>query len=206
MSANLVEGITMRVASILSIMPVRSYISMNCIVAAWNKHEAELRGYLTRRLDDPRQAEDLLQDTFVKALASGAGFCSLDNPRAWLFRVARNQLIDFQRRKPALQELDNDIKDDEAEIAVVETLASCLPRAISGLNEEDQDAITQCDLNGMTQADYAKRKGLTLPGAKSRVQRARQRLKQQLKGVCRVQFDQDGRVCCFDCDERSSGL
>jgi RNA polymerase sigma-70 factor (ECF subfamily) len=49
----------------------------------------------------------------------------------------------------------------------------------------------------MSQKDYAARLGLTLPGAKSRVQRARVRLKARLTEACQVKFDKDGEVCCF---------
>lgn len=49
----------------------------------------------------------------------------------------------------------------------------------------------------MSQEDYARLKGLTLAGAKSRVQRARKRLRAHLTGVCQVRFDEAGRVCCF---------
>jgi RNA polymerase sigma-70 factor (ECF subfamily) len=57
--------------------------------------------------------------------------------------------------------------------------------------------ITLCDIDGLTQAEYARLKGLTPAGAKSRIQRARKRLKQQLKKACQVRYDETGRVCCF---------
>ena len=48
-------------------------------------------------LSDGDAADDVLQDVFVKAMRQGQGFCSLDNPRAWLFQVARNALVDRAR-------------------------------------------------------------------------------------------------------------
>ncbi|MFM2067628.1 MAG: hypothetical protein RLZZ584_2537, partial [Pseudomonadota bacterium] len=71
--------------------------SFSCISTAWQAHEAELRGYLRHRLSDGDAADDVLQDVFVKAMRQGQGFCSLDNPRAWLFQVARNALVDRAR-------------------------------------------------------------------------------------------------------------
>ena len=62
---------------------------------------------------------------------------------------------------------------------------------------EDREAILLCDIEGMTQAEYATRLGISLPGAKSRVQRARQRLKARLSEACRVRYDERGNVCCF---------
>jgi RNA polymerase sigma-70 factor (ECF subfamily) len=49
----------------------------------------------------------------------------------------------------------------------------------------------------MTQEDYARLKGISLPGAKSRVQRARKRLREHLSQACQVKFDATGKVCCF---------
>jgi len=170
---------------------------MNCIVDAWARHEAELRGYLARHLKDARQSEDLLQDIFVKAIYQGKRFCELDNPRAWLFKVARNQLADCFRRDRNYDQVGDEIADVEVEIPAVETLAECLPRALKNIDCEDREAITRCDLQGMSQVDYAQLKSLTLPAVKSRVQRARKRLKLQLQTQCQIRFDDRGSVCCY---------
>jgi DNA-directed RNA polymerase specialized sigma24 family protein len=68
-----------------------------CVSAAWQAHEGELLGHLQHRLSDADAADDVLQDVFVKALRHGQGFRMLDNPRAWLFQVARNALVDQVR-------------------------------------------------------------------------------------------------------------
>jgi RNA polymerase sigma-70 factor (ECF subfamily) len=101
------------------------------------------------------------------------------------------------RLKKEQVELPDDLAAEHHETAAVESLAACLPRALSELSEDDREAITRCDLEGMTQEDYAHLKGLTLPGAKSRVQRARKRLREHLTGACQVKFDTAGKVCCF---------
>lgn len=171
---------------------------MNCVLNAWGQHESELRGFLVRRLNNQEVAEDLLQDTFVKAIAEGSRFCELDNPRAWLYRVARNILVDHLRRKNRfIDDLPDHLPYEAPITAAVDDLSQCLPRALDALAGKDAEAITLCDLEGMNQADYAKLIGISVPGAKSRVQRARARLKQQLKTACQVRFDESGSVCCF---------
>ena len=72
-----------------------------------------------------------------------------------------------------------------------------MPRVLAELSPEDREALSLCDLGGMTQAAFAELKGLTLPGAKSRVQRARQRLREQMSAACQVKLDGAGQVCCF---------
>lgn len=170
---------------------------MNCLIEAWSRYEGELRGFLVHELRDLPLAEDLLQDVFLKALEEGSRFCQLDNTRAWLFRVTRNRLIDYRRTQKDHSEIPAHLPDIVEPVDAVATMAQCLPRALAELPPEDSEAIRLCDLEGMTQADYARRLGLSLAGAKSRVQRARKRLKEHLKDVCQVRFDEAGKVCCF---------
>lgn len=169
-----------------------------CLMQAWHAHERELLLWLAARLDDPALARDLLQDVFIKALRMGGRFCDVANARAWLFEVTRNALTDHWRRHRATEPLDDALPDPEPDSpAEVDSLASCLPRVLAEMTEADRDAITQCDLNGLSQEDYARRLGITLAGAKSRVQRARRRLKKQLVASCQVELDTQGAVCCF---------
>jgi RNA polymerase sigma-70 factor (ECF subfamily) len=166
-------------------------------MTAWGQHEPALRAFLRRRLQDPDETEDLLQDLFVKALDRKDQFCEVANARAWLFAVARNALVDRLRLRKDQVELPEDLAAPHTEPVPVDTLADCLPRALAELSPEDREALTLCDLDGLTQEAYARLKGLTLPGAKSRVQRARKRLREHLATACQVRLDESGRVCCF---------
>ncbi|MEO8119260.1 MAG: sigma-70 family RNA polymerase sigma factor [Rhodoferax sp.] len=170
---------------------------MNCLTTAWSAHEPELRGWLRRRLANPGEADDLLQDLFLKALRQGERFCAVHNARAWLFEVARNTLADHLRVARSTVELPDDLPARVVETDTVDTLTACLPRVLSELNVEDREAITLCDLQGMSQADFAAARGLNLSAAKSRIQRARVRLKQRMTQVCQVQLDGTGRVADF---------
>jgi RNA polymerase sigma-70 factor (ECF subfamily) len=168
-----------------------------CLMRAWATQEPGLRGWLLHQTQDRALAEDLLQDVFLKALRQGERFCSIENARAWLFEVSRNTLADHWRRRRDSVELPDDLSLELAEPPPVDSLSACLPRVLSELSPADREAIRCCDLESMSQADYAKQLGISLPGAKSRIQRARQRLKAQLASACQVQFDADGKVCCF---------
>lgn len=170
---------------------------MNCVIDAWEQYEQELRGFLIGQLHDSQLADDLLQDTFIRAIAEGSRFCELDNARAWLFRVTRNRLVDYHRTRKETVEVPDYLPENLPEIEPVSNLAQCLPRALGELSGEDAEAIQLCDLDGISQQDYAKSLGISLPGAKSRLQRARKRLKQHLNAACQVRYDEAGKVCCF---------
>ena len=166
----------------------------SCVINSWRAHEGELRNYLVHRLDDRHLAEDLLQDVFVKAMQQGSRFCELDNSRAWLFQVARNALVDYRRLHREIAELPDDIPAPVEQAEPVAQLSACVARVLSELGHEDRDIIEQCDLNGMKQRDYARSHHLTLAAVKSRLLRARQRMRDTLSVNCKVDLDEQGRV------------
>ncbi|RJX32049.1 MAG: RNA polymerase sigma factor SigZ [Oxalobacter sp.] len=168
-----------------------------CVSRAWSAHETELRRFLSHRLSDAHHAEDLLQDVFIKAMREGKRFCGLDSARAWLFEVARNVAVDHFRKQRELVDVPDDLVAETDEREVIDVMTICLPRALPELPDEDREAILLCDLQGMKQEDFARLKGLSLSGAKSRVQRARKRLRDHLTQACQVQYDEQGRVCGF---------
>lgn len=167
---------------------------MNCLNAAWKKHAPELRGWLRSRLLQPQDVDDMMQDLFIKALGQGQQFCGIENARAWLFAVARNALADRLKLQRNMVELPDDLVAQDHDQDAVDQLSACLPRVLSELAPTDRQAIEQCDLNGMSQADYAAMAGLSLSATKSRLQRARQKMRERMTQACQVTLDERGRV------------
>ena len=177
---------------------MNSSLTYHCHNKAWRQHKAELRGFLAHRSGSACDADDLLQEVFLKALLQGRAFCDLENPRAWLFHVARNLLVDRLRLAKEEVPLPEDLCAESVPgFGPVDLLSHCLPRVLTELSPEDREAIMLCDMQGMLQKDYARHLGLSLPAAKSRLQRARLRLRAQLAEACQVTFDEEGKVCCF---------
>ena len=176
------------------------YLAMtpNCILTAWNAHEQELRAFLLSRLDSQDEADDVLQELFLKLVRQDNAFCTVHNPRAWLFRVLRNHLVDRRRTEKTFIELDlnADLPPPSNTSAPVTQLESCLLRNLAELCDQDKSVIEQCDLHGQTQQDYAQQHNLTLSAVKSRLLRARKRLRDKIIMNCKVQFDEQGQVCC----------
>lgn len=174
--------------------------SFPCVVSAWTSHESELRGYLRHRLADQAAADDVLQDVFVKALRHQAAFCSLKSPRAWLFHVARNALVDRARTAHPAEPIEDHADRLEAPAPElpdpVDALAACLAAALDGLPAQDAAILRACDIDGQSQREFAEAHELTVPATKSRLLRARQRLRGQLTIACGVRFDVQGKVCC----------
>jgi RNA polymerase sigma-70 factor (ECF subfamily) len=169
-----------------------------CLLGAWSATEGELRAYLRHRTPRHEDADDVLQEVFIKALRQGSNFCQVSNPRAWLFQVARNALADRLRVAHEHIALPDDLASPSIESPpAVDGLTQCLPRVLAELSDQDRLAITLCDIEGWSQQALAERLGISLSGAKSRVQRARKRLKAKMELGCRVLYDESGRVAGF---------
>lgn len=167
-----------------------------CVLDAWQTHEAELRHWLLSRVHDAALADDLLQDVFVKALRDGGHFCQLASPRGWLYQVARHAVIDHHRLTKTTVPAEETLAQPEAPGRPVDALAGHLAASLDALEADDRDVIVRCDLEGLTQAAYASAHDLTLPAVKSRILRARVRLRQHLVARAGVRFGPTGQVCC----------
>lgn len=171
-----------------------------CIVNAWQAHAQEIRQFLIKRLRSEQNADDVLQVIFYKALKHRQTFCALEQPRAWLYSVAKTSVIDFERDKNhrtvdiSLLERAEETSDESD---VFTSLQACIVKALPQLDKNDRDILNKCDLSKMPQAEYAKDNNLKLSAVKARLRRARERLRQQLIQQCSVEWDKDGYVCCF---------
>jgi RNA polymerase sigma-70 factor (ECF subfamily) len=171
---------------------------MTSVLDAWNDHKGELLRFVQSRVQDPEEARDIVQEAFFRAMRQPNTLDGVGNPRAWLFQAARNLVIDRFRltreQVPVPEDLAAEIDSDAKP---VDALSQCLPKVLSTLSDEDRQAITLCDIEGISQRAFAACAGLTLPAAKARIRRARQRLRSRLVEMCRVHFDESGNVCCF---------
>ncbi|WP_230581508.1 sigma-70 family RNA polymerase sigma factor [Aeromonas hydrophila] len=168
-----------------------------CLMMAWQQHEHEIYGWLLKQSGSQMDADDLLQETFLRAIRQQGKFCAIENARAWLFEVSRHLVIDKSRRQRPLSQLPDELAMQQEPLDAVDSLAGCLPRVFEKMTKSDRDILGLCDLEGMRQAEFAIQHGLTLAATKSRLLRARERLRQQLSLDCQVRLDDHGRVCCF---------
>lgn len=111
----------------------------NCMSVFWRQHEAELARFLTSKTGDSEKAADLLQELFLRARAHSDSFCEMENPRAWLYRAARNLLIDEYRTARDFVELEEDAPLTDASPEAISTLGICLPETLQALPSHHHD-------------------------------------------------------------------
>lgn len=176
----------------------------------WRELRARLGGFVGRRVGNPADAEDVVQDVFVQMQRNLDVLSSADRLDAWAFRIARNAIADYYRaphRREAsgkgtakiLDELAADSIDGEPSTdARAEMAHCCIAPMVRQLPDGYRQAIELTELEGMTQTAAAERLGLSVPGMKSRVQRGRARLRAMLLRCCEIEADRRGRVVAFE--------
>jgi RNA polymerase sigma-70 factor, ECF subfamily len=171
---------------------------------AGNELRRVLHDFIARRVRDADTADDLTQDVLLKVHRAGHDVDAVEDVAAWLFRIARNTLVDHYRhrdRHPSPGELPVELlgvdTDDEA-TAARRGLAGCLRSMVEALDPIYRDALIQTDLGDLSQAEAARRAGITSSAMKSRVQRARAQLREAVTACCAVHTDAAGRVHDYD--------
>ena len=183
----------------------------NQLDAGWNETFALLRSFIAVRVGDDEVAADIAQDVLVRSIAAGA-LQRVDNPAAWLYRSARNAVIDHYRTRHVHEPLDQTAAElwpetspvDERPNQATRELAHCLRPLLAQLPEIYRDALDRVDLAGQTH-DAAAALNISTSGMKSRVQRARRQLRQLLTDCCAVQVDRLGAVTSYQPNSGTCG-
>lgn len=166
----------------------------------WQSYREQLFRFVARRVEDHATAEDIVHDVLVRAYRKRDTLRSGEKFEQWLYRITRNAVIDHYRARKPSEELPADLAAPGAEgsESARRELAGCLRPLVEALPEHYRDAVVLSELRGLTQQETARRLGLSLSGAKSRVQRARRLLGEKLLDCCRVELDARGAVVDYE--------
>lgn len=164
----------------------------------WNELAGKLREFIRRRVSDKAEAEDILQDVFLKLAQRAEELPEPAKLHGWIFLITRNAIIDRYRTRKETVVLPETLEaGEEAAPEELEALTASLRRMIRTLPMPYREAILLTEIEGMPQVELATRLGISVSGAKSRVQRGRRMLKKMLLDCCRFEFDRRGAV--YDC-------
>ncbi len=185
----------------------------------WAEFGDRLRAFIARRVDSDADADDILQDVFLRIHRHAGALQRQERLVSWLFQVTRNAIIDYYRspvrRRELLAGAPLDLErtagqserwigdEQEASGEAGRELAHCLAPMVARLPPHYRDAVTVIDLEGIPQKEAAMRAGISLSGMKSRVQRGRQALEALMHDCCRIETDAGGRV--MDYQPRGAG-
>lgn len=164
--------------------------------ATWKAYRAGLYGFVLKRVGDKALAEDIVQDALMRAYVARGSLKSPRSLRAWLYQITRNAIVDYYRYRRPSEPIQRDLLSEERETDDRGSLelARCLRPFLNELPLLYRRALTLAEIDGLTQREVASRLGLSLSGAKSRVQRARKMLAARLLDCCRVELDRRGGI------------
>lgn len=177
----------------------------------WIIFEDRLKSFILSKISDEMAAEDILQEVFIKIHSNIDTLKDDSKIQSWIFQITRNSMNDYFRSiKKANQHLPipEEVEEDNSSDLMADTLKDMV-KMMDELSSEDCEALCLTELGGMSQKDYAKKTGISYSGAKSRIQRAKIKLKDLLMKCCHYQFDKYGTViglypanccCCAESD------
>lgn len=144
-----------------------------------SRDEPRLRSFIRRRVADPRDAEDILQDVFYELVEANRLLMPIEHVTAWLFRVARNRITDLFRKKKPVAFSDTVVEGEEGELLQIEDLLPSpdagpealyfrnalldeLELALDELPAEQREVFVAHELEGRSFKEMAAQTGLSL--------------------------------------------
>jgi RNA polymerase sigma-70 factor (ECF subfamily) len=178
---------------------------MTNIENIWRKFSSNLRQFILKRTSDESIADDILQEIFVKIHSRINTLKDIRRLNGWIYQIARHTIIDYYRTKKAGAELPETImslenRDNNNGVDVL----PCVEAMVDRLPEKYRQAVILTTYQGLTQKEMGKKLGLSLSGAKSRSQRAREKLKDMLMECCDFELDRFGKIIDYEPKDRSS--
>ena len=164
------------------------------------EERSRLRNFIRRRVPDPRDAEDILQDVFYELVEANRLLMPIDHVTGWLFRVARNRITDLFRKKKPESFSDTAVADEDNELLRLEDLLPSrdagpealyarnalfdeLELAVDELPEEQRQVFVAHELEGRSFKQIAAETGVSVNTLLSRKRYAVLRLRERLQRI-----------------------
>ena len=159
------------------------------------RNEAKIYGLCLKMLENQEDAEDCLQEVFIKAFKALPGFREEARFSTWLYRIAYNEsLMRIRKKKLDTVSLDQPVELEEGDVsrdladwttdpradAMNNELSDVLVRHVNELDPDNRIVFLMRDVHGLSTSDTADALGLSIPAVKSRLHRARLFLRQKL--------------------------
>ena len=163
------------------------------------REQSRLRNFIRRRVPDPRDAEDILQDVFYELVEANRLLMPIEHVTGWLFRVARNRITDLFRKKKPESFSESAVEDEEGELLRFEDLLPSpdagrrrlraqraldeLELALEELPEEQREVFVAHELEGRSFKEISAETGVSVNTLLSRKRYAVLHLRERLQNI-----------------------
>ena len=174
--------------------------------ATWHALHSRLRAFVSARVGNPADVDDILQEVFLRIHRHIDGLERADRLQAWVYQITRNAIVDHYRASGTRRDVpyghthlielgeSPPLPDETGGTSPEQELAGCLSPMLAQLPDHAREALVLTELEGVRQNVAAKQLGLSVSGMKSRVQRARRQLKELLLECCHIELDRGGGI------------
>jgi RNA polymerase sigma-70 factor (ECF subfamily) len=173
-----------------------------------NLHD-RLAAYIRRRVPTDHDAEEILQEVFLRIHSNIESLNEAQRATAWVLKIASNAIADFHRararsgsRHETLRQTEDTVgRPDDARVQGAEPaaeVAQCMSPLLTQIPHQYAAVLELTDLAGMTQKDAAEQLGLSVSALKSRARRGRGMVKDLLLGCCDVELDRRGQLIGYE--------
>ena len=163
----------------------------------WNEFSGQIRGYLLKKVKQADDADDLLQEIFIKIHSKLGDLKDEKKLAPWIYQTVRNSLTDYYRKnRLETSEFDEEStitdSDDPPDDIYSACVSGCLKVFIDRLPEKYKEPLVLSDIRGLKQKDIAEQMDLSYSGLKSRVQRGREMIKEMFLDCACISHDKHG--------------
>ena len=164
------------------------------------EERSRLRNFIRRRVPDPSDAEDIVQEVFYELVEANRLLMPIDHVTGWLFRVARNRMTDLFRKKKPETFGDRAVEDENGELLQIEDLLPSpdagpealyarkalldeLESALDELPREQREVFVAHELEGRSFKELSAESGVGVNTLLSRKRYAVMHLRQRLQSI-----------------------
>lgn len=162
----------------------------------WKEYHKQLLDFIRKRIKNPSEAEDILQEVFMKILSKIETLKESDKLKSWMYQITRNAIIDHYRaqqksNKPEIFDSEDENPDENTSMNAAE---GWIGLYIDALPENYRQAVVLSELKGMHISEVAKTMDISYTNARARIHRGRQTLKKNLTDCCTFHVDAYGKI------------
>jgi RNA polymerase sigma-70 factor (ECF subfamily) len=168
-------------------------------VQTWTNTQDKLKAFVLRHTRDEATADDIIQDVFLKVHDRMDQLRETEKIVPWIFRITRNAITDHFRQQEKKRRA-SDVDWESERKPLNDCVSSCLLQMMGSLPAKYREALELTELKNLSQLELASELNISYSGAKSRVQRARQMLRERMDEAYHIRFDAYGNVVV--CEDR----
>lgn len=176
----------------------------------WITFSDRLKNFIFSKVKDEMQAEDILQDVFIKIHLYKDKLRDPSRLSSWIYTITRNAINDYFKKNRYSDDIEPDTLEDSSEEienfiskADVECMHTCIKPFIERLPEDEKNLLIDSDFRQIPQKEIAENLGLPYSTVKSKIQRIRRKVKETLVDCCNIELNNKQEIVevnCVKCD------